>query len=182
VIDRFFDEVCVFGPEHSVSKKGLFEAWESWCYDSGEEPGKQNGFTRDMKDRGKVRGFGDGKSNGARVWKGIGLAGSDPEDGGVENTNDTSTELSVPESDPEPPRPEKVTLPQKSCKHVGVAGPQGHFSEDSENFSTDGPPEGKFPEIEEKVTLVPQIDPAVLTGPTSWTFDGIEIDYMPEGE
>src|SRR5215208_2343720 len=52
VIDRFFADVCVFGPKQKVGKKELFEAWEEWCDENGEESGKQNSFTRTMSERG----------------------------------------------------------------------------------------------------------------------------------
>jgi putative DNA primase/helicase len=48
VIDRFFDDVCVFGPNEKVVKKGLYLAWETWCMDEGESDMGQNKFTRIM--------------------------------------------------------------------------------------------------------------------------------------
>src|SRR5215208_4947610 len=57
VIDRFFADMCVFTSGASVTKKGLFEAWENWCIENGEESGKQNGFTRTMGERGVVKKF-----------------------------------------------------------------------------------------------------------------------------
>jgi putative DNA primase/helicase len=200
IIDRFFDDVCVFGPEHRVSLKGLFEAWESWCHENGEESGKQTGFTRVMKDRGKVKNFADSKSNGVRIWRGIGLAGSDPEGGGVVNeegggeTLNRGLKPSTPpsssrESDPEPPNSEKVTLSEKpltyaesSSQEGGGENQQGHFSSNLSKGPKDTPHEGTLRKNDEKVTLLPQSDPDVLTTPSSWTFEGIEIDYMPEGE
>jgi putative DNA primase/helicase len=71
VVDRFFEDVCVFGPEETVAKKDLFEAWEAWCLDEGEEAGKQNGFTRVMKERGKVKNFVEDRTLKARIWRGI---------------------------------------------------------------------------------------------------------------
>jgi hypothetical protein len=46
--DRFFDDVCVFGPNEKVVKKGLYLAWETWCMDEGESDMGQNKFTRIM--------------------------------------------------------------------------------------------------------------------------------------
>jgi putative DNA primase/helicase len=57
VIDRFFRDVCEFGPDLRVGKMELFEAWESWCLGEGEEPGKQVGFSRVMKESGVVKKF-----------------------------------------------------------------------------------------------------------------------------
>jgi putative DNA primase/helicase len=52
VVDRFFRDVCVFGPQEKVTKAALYEAWEAWAVDEGEDAGKQNSFTRTMKERG----------------------------------------------------------------------------------------------------------------------------------
>jgi putative DNA primase/helicase len=52
VIERFFEDVCVFGPEYSVSKKDLYETWVQWADENGEDPGTQNMFTRTMRERG----------------------------------------------------------------------------------------------------------------------------------
>jgi putative DNA primase/helicase len=57
VMERFFADECVFHPNAKVSKKGLFQAWERWCLDEGEEPGKQNSFTRDVGKKGVVKNF-----------------------------------------------------------------------------------------------------------------------------
>jgi putative DNA primase/helicase len=74
VTERFFEDACVFDPEERVSKKGLFEAWEDWCGSEGEDPGKQNSFSRGMRERGAVKKFGEKKIGGTWYWTGIGLA------------------------------------------------------------------------------------------------------------
>jgi putative DNA primase/helicase len=51
VIERFFDDACVFGLEERVGKRELFEAWEAWC-EEGVESGSQVKFTRVMGERG----------------------------------------------------------------------------------------------------------------------------------
>jgi putative DNA primase/helicase len=81
VVDRFFADECVFGPKDKikVAKKALFEAWEDWCQEEGVDAGSQTHFTRVMGERGVIRNFEEGKSNGIRVWKGIKLQKSDPE-------------------------------------------------------------------------------------------------------
>src|SRR5215208_7528694 len=35
VVERFFDDECVFGPEEIVTRKGLFAAWQEWCDENG---------------------------------------------------------------------------------------------------------------------------------------------------
>ena len=106
VIDRFFEDVCTFGPDVWISKGDLFEAWESWAIDEGEEPGKQNSFTRVIKERGVVKGFREERTPKARIWRGISVISgkvssqeSPAKHGGVvdsmtlsEESNKTSTE------------------------------------------------------------------------------------------
>jgi len=160
VIDRFFADVCVFGPQQKVGKKELYEAWEAWCYENGEEPGKQNGFTRVMGERGVVRNFGEGIVMGRRIWKGIGVDKSAPN-----------------------PSPENKSAPiQKSCKQGGSSTHQVHFSSDSGNFSTDPPRVEGFSEKGKKVHLDGKSAPKVITAPLVWTVDGLEISYEREGE
>jgi hypothetical protein len=102
IVDRFFGDVCVFGPKQKIGKKELFEAWEQWCYENGEEPGKQNSFTRLMGDKGVVLNFEEVKVKGNRIWKGI----------------------DVGESAPQTPSDEKVP-PYKSPAKTGVVLPLG---------------------------------------------------------
>jgi putative DNA primase/helicase len=45
VIERFFEDVCVFGPGYRVAKKDLFEAYEAWCTENGEGTLSQNMFS-----------------------------------------------------------------------------------------------------------------------------------------
>jgi hypothetical protein len=63
---------------YSVSKKGLFEAYETWCLENGEGSISQNMFTRVMGERGVVKNFEEVKVRGNRTWKGIGLQKSAP--------------------------------------------------------------------------------------------------------
>src|SRR5215208_5596581 len=78
VIERFFEDVCVFGPGYRVGKKDLFEAYEAWCTENGEGTLSQNMFSRVLGERGVVKDFEEGKSYGIRVWKRIVLQKSDP--------------------------------------------------------------------------------------------------------
>ena len=52
VLDRFFDDACVFGPEERVSKKGLYEVWVDWCEEEGVNPETQTTFTKKVAERG----------------------------------------------------------------------------------------------------------------------------------
>jgi phage/plasmid-associated DNA primase len=133
VIDRFFADACVFGPEERVSKKELFEAWEEWCAEEGVEPRGQTKFTRVMGERGVVKKFAEAKIGGTRLWKGIGLAGNDGE--------------TAPNRESAPP--------ENPCKHGGGESVVGHFDENSENFSTEPPTREGFSENGLKVPQVP---------------------------
>jgi putative DNA primase/helicase len=159
VIDRFFSDVCVFGPEYRVPKKDLFEAYEAWCMENGEGTLSQNMFTRVMGERGVVKGFEEGKSNGIRDWKGIKLQ----------------------KSDPTPPSPEKVSL-DKSPANKGVVKDSGTLSEDFENFSSEPPTQEGFWENGKKVSLDEKSVPDAFTTPLRWTEDGVEWEYVPYEE
>jgi putative DNA primase/helicase len=78
IIDRFFADVCTFGPELTVGKKELFEAWESWALEEGVEAGKQVGFSRVMKERGVVKGFRETRTEKGRFWEGIAVISDKP--------------------------------------------------------------------------------------------------------
>jgi phage/plasmid-associated DNA primase len=157
VLDRFFDDVCVFGDKERVTKKELFEAWEEWCGEEGVNPETQTTFTKKVAERGVVKNFGEGKVGGIRVWKG----------------------LSVRSSAPNPPSPDEVPYPQNPCKHEGREKEMGHLGQDFSNVSTEPPTREGFSENE---LQVPQVPPEVVTTPCSWESDGLEIEYMPEGE
>jgi hypothetical protein len=58
----------------------------------------------------------------------------------------------------------------------------GNFSEDPENFSLGSPREERFSENGLKLPHEDKSSPKVVTAPSSWTVDGLEIEYMPEGE
>jgi phage/plasmid-associated DNA primase len=121
----------VFGPTLEIGKKALFEAWESWCMDEGQDPGSQVKFTRVMGERGVVKNFSEKKVNGTRVWRGI------------------STENM-------PPNP-KVP-PEKPLQTGGSSNPRGHFSEDLTNIPSETLSRGGSHENEEKVPHVPPSD------------------------
>jgi putative DNA primase/helicase len=54
VTQRFLDDMCVFGPEHTITRKALFEGWEKWALEEGVEPGTQTSFTRLISERAKT--------------------------------------------------------------------------------------------------------------------------------
>jgi putative DNA primase/helicase len=80
VLDRFFDDACVFGPDERVSKKGLYEAWVDWCEEEGVNPETQTTFTKKVAERGGLKNFEEGKVGGIRVWKGLNVRSSAPND------------------------------------------------------------------------------------------------------
>jgi putative DNA primase/helicase len=164
VIDRFFGDVCEFGPDLSVTRKGLFEAWENWCAQEGEDPGKQTGFTRVMGERGVVKNFKEGKSHGTRVWRGIGLQESDPE---------------TPPTGKVTPSEKPLTYAENVDQEGGGENQGGHFSSDLSKGTKNTAHEETLMKNDEKVTPLPQSDPDVLTTPHSWTVNGLKINYMP---
>jgi phage/plasmid-associated DNA primase len=160
VFERFMSEVCVFGRGKTVTKTELYEAYEQWCTEEGEEPKTIKTFGSNMKEKGGVRNFGEKKTNGIRIWTGIGLR----------------------ESDPDPTLPTQSDPVQNSCKNGGRADRQGQILSDSAKVVGDGSREEGFSENGHNPTLPTLNAPEIITGPLSWEVDGMEIEYMPEGE
>jgi putative DNA primase/helicase len=91
VIDRFFADECVFGPEYSIPKKELFEAWEGWCEGEGEDAGSQVRFTRVMSEKGALKGFAETKYCGTRVWRGVSTVPNPPHEPNLPHEKDLQT-------------------------------------------------------------------------------------------
>ena len=159
VIERFFEDACVFGPDHRVPKKDLFDAYEAWCTENGEGTLSQNMFSRVIGERGAVKNFEEGKNNKIRIWKGIGL------------------QKSVPPS----PSSEKVSL-DKSPANTGAVKNNGTLSEDFQNLSTEPPTQEGFSENGQKVSLEEKSVPQSFTAPLRWTWDEVEWEYIPVEE
>jgi phage/plasmid-associated DNA primase len=148
VLDRFFEDECMFGPERRVPKKDLFDAWARWCDAEGIDAGTQATFTRTVKERGITRGFSEKKVMGTRVWVGI--------------------SLDIPPSDP-PSAPR-----QNPSKQGGITEEQGHFPSNSENFSPEGSREEESGENDEKCPSVPLDE---IYPPADLDVDGVETEY-----
>jgi putative DNA primase/helicase len=122
VIERFFEDVCVFGPEERVTRKELFEAYEEWCVENGESAMAQRSFTSTMHERGVVKNFEEGIVDRKRGWMGI----------------------SVPKNPSPPPSEKDVQQSKNSWKHGGGESPVLHISEDFQNFSSEPPTQEGF--------------------------------------
>jgi putative DNA primase/helicase len=68
-IGGFVGDCCVLSPTQTATAKDLYEAYERWCLENGEEILPKQAFGRRLSDRGltKCRG------RRARFWSGIGL-------------------------------------------------------------------------------------------------------------
>ena len=159
-LERFLQEACVFGPELRVTKSDMYKAYEEWCVDEDEEPKGSKTFTSLMNDKGVVKNFYGTKVKSQRIWKGVSLQENTPGDG----LGDTSSNG------------------QKSCKQMGGETSGGHFEEKSEDFPLDVPREERFSENGHEVSPTSRSVPHGFTTPHSWEEDGMEIEYMPEGE
>jgi len=74
IIGGFLESCCVFGPESEfmASAKDLYEAYKSWCEETGEEPVRQRTFGTRLAERGLARRK---HGKGRRYhWFGVGLA------------------------------------------------------------------------------------------------------------
>jgi phage/plasmid-associated DNA primase len=156
VIERFFADECEFGPDKRVTRKALFEAWERWCDAEGEDAGKQNAFTRTMKDRGVVKDSSEKRVGNERGWEGI--------------------SLTTPPSETESVRtPESAYLREKDG---GVVNGSVHFSEFGPNLLSEPPTQGDFSKNGSKVY---EAYKSVRT-PRKWEIDGVEWEYIPAEE
>ena len=104
-----------------------------------------------------VKNFEEKKTNGIRIWKGIGLR----------------------KSDPDPTLPTQSDPVQKSCKHGGGETSQGQILPDSAKVSEDAPREERFSENGHNLTLPTLNAPEIVTTPLSWEADGHKITTCP---
>jgi putative DNA primase/helicase len=160
VINRFFADMCVFGPEQKITKKDLFAAWESWCIDEGVEAGTSVMFTRTMGERGVVENFEEGFVDGKRGWVGI----------------------SVAKNPPPPPSDSKLQWSKNPWKHEGGGSSRLQLSEDSENFSGQPLTQERFSENGQNLQSGSKVAVKASTTPLRWTWDGVEWEYIPVEE
>jgi putative DNA primase/helicase len=160
ILERFMSERCEFGPDKSVTKADLYEAYEQWCAEEDEEPKTIKTFGSTMKEKGIVLNFEERRTNKNRIWKGIGLRGS---------------------VTPTPPDDESVTT-QKSCKQGGRPESGDRLTPDSAKVVGDGPREEGFSENGHNLSLLSPDTPEVVTTPLSWEFEDGVINYRPEAE
>jgi phage/plasmid-associated DNA primase len=161
LVEQFFQDRCYFYPEGRVTKKALYQAWESWCDEMGEPAGTQTQFTRTMGERGVVKNVQEDNSDkNARAWRGISLS------------------------------PPKVSEPQNPCKHMGGETTLRHFEENFQKPLRSTPTYGGFSKNHGKVSEVPESvgesppppsEDDYLSGPTTFEADGLTVEYMPEG-
>jgi putative DNA primase/helicase len=74
VLADFLTECCILDPQASVTAKGLWDAWKSWCEQSGEREGTQRGLGLRLAERGFEQARG---AKGVRSWRGLRLLGPD---------------------------------------------------------------------------------------------------------
>ncbi len=68
VLAPFFREECVLEPGARVERTVLFDRYEVWCQDLGDDPMSKRAFAAALKERGIKDG---GKTAGRRFWSGI---------------------------------------------------------------------------------------------------------------
>jgi phage/plasmid-associated DNA primase len=155
VTQRFFDDMCVFGPEHQVTRKELFKAWEGWALEEGVEPGTQTSFTKLITERAKTLKLEDKKGKGGkRFWRGIGLQSAAPD-----------------------PDPDHVP-PPKTPANVVKTEDRRHFDENFEEVESLPLIEGTSEKIDDKV---PTCRPTVPQ-PQIFDFDGVKVRWHGEVE
>jgi phage/plasmid-associated DNA primase len=155
VLEQFFQERCYFYPEAIVSISDLYEAWEKWCDETGETATTKRKFTKDVRERGVVKNIGDGKiGRDTRAFTGISLS-------------------------------PKFQSPHESPANAGVVKDSETENLESQNFSRNRISHREFSNFDEFQSpgefQSPDGSPPPSSGET-WTADGLEIHYMPEGE
>jgi putative DNA primase/helicase len=134
VIDRFFNDMCVFGPDKWVSKSDLFEAWEAWAIDEGVTAGAKDRFTTVMKERGIVKGFQEKRTKKLRFWEGIAVTSESAVTEETPAKHGGKVEKVTPKPDLDklssrPPRVEKVSENSGSAVTLSP-GDSGEFEFD----------------------------------------------------
>ncbi len=74
ITGAFITDCCAVSPEETVPVGGLFDAYLGWCRINALEPMKKKTFGVLVRQKG----FTQGKSGGARFWRGLGLSLSLP--------------------------------------------------------------------------------------------------------
>jgi putative DNA primase/helicase len=67
LVGNFIGDCCVVSPKVSLGAGALYNGFESWCKESGEEPISQKSFGTQLRERG----FESRKKHGKRCWFGI---------------------------------------------------------------------------------------------------------------
>ena len=161
LLEQFFQDRCYFYPEGRVSKRGLYQAWETWCDEMGVSAGAMRTFSSTVKERGVVKNVQEDNSDkNTRAWRGISLSPTD------------------------------VSEPQNPCKHGGGETTYRHIKENSQNFPTDTPSYEGFSKNDEDVSVAsgsvgesspPPSEDDYLDGPATFEANDLTIEYMPEG-
>lgn len=80
VLAGFINERCVVSKKAWAPATPLYEAYQSWCLENGEEPEKQRNFGRRLRERGFVNDrIPSGPDKGRKAWREIGLRVNQPD-------------------------------------------------------------------------------------------------------
>jgi P4 family phage/plasmid primase-like protien len=66
---RFVADECTIGKDESCWTDEIWKAWEKWCKEEGEDPGRANELGRNLKSA--VGGLVNDKSHGKRYYQGV---------------------------------------------------------------------------------------------------------------
>ena len=91
VLAGFISDKCVEGPECTAKSDALYVAYKEWCDLNGERQEAQNKFAIRLKERGYEKS----RNKHGRIWKGIGLRGTDPTPGDGPDTDPTPPETRI---------------------------------------------------------------------------------------
>lgn len=72
-IHAFLKKLCATGPEYSIKKDALYEAYVEFCMKNGRESHKKHGFMRNMRSLGFTEGRETKSKSRELIWNGITL-------------------------------------------------------------------------------------------------------------
>jgi putative DNA primase/helicase len=158
VLEEFFQDRCYFYPEAIVSISDLYETWERWCDETGEDAGGKRTFAREVRERGVVKNVTDANvDRNTRGFAGISVS---------------------------PPR----QSPDKSPANVRVVKASETGDREKSKLFSEPPRVEKFVENDDFQSPVsgqvsrPPSEDDYLEGSETFEEDGLTIEYIRESE
>jgi putative DNA primase/helicase len=72
-VETFIQETCELGPDLTVTRQDLYNAWALWCHRQGEDAGTMKQLKRRFHSAELAYGLSDARLEGQRGYRGIAL-------------------------------------------------------------------------------------------------------------